>query len=524
MYVIEPETSLPLVPPARLAALLRARRQQENVDVATIAERSFGLFDVHDIELLESGRSPLTEETIRSVTQLYDLGAGPVVPGRSRLIVDLDMGTIEADGELSHLPRAEPPAVLERYLALVYVMRGVQPGNKIALRRDDMEVLADALDLSPGDVESRVAALMTSPVISRRTRRLSRKLSVPGVGILIGFTTMGAVILAPAAAAEEASPTESSVQATEFAGPQSAVDAIAFTVPDEVQDLDQTVSRPVERDDLLDSWQQAEENTVDETASGKTVASEESRPDNNQLTAGTTEEPTPAAIGTPDNAASIDANDPTDIPEGEQTPVSDGQSEPVAEQQASQTPTPAPTNQPAPAAVSQPASQAPQPAPQTSTTQAPKQAAPAPAPNSPAEIGRLAETKISYDYRAKLPGWTIKYEGNRPGYRGMTNRIEKTVTVYVRDGDTPSFVAEILSHELGHALDLELMNNDQRLLWLEVRGMPQVWWVDDATPDFAAGQGDFAEAIAALWVGSPSDSHHGSFTPEQLALAASFIE
>ena len=98
------------------------------------------------------------------------------------------------------------------------------------------------------------------------------------------------------------------------------------------------------------------------------------------------------------------------------------------------------------------------------------------------------------------------------------------VTIYVRDGDTPSQVAEILAHELGHALDLELLSNEQRLEWLAARGMPQVWWVDDGHTDFEAGQGDFAEAVAALWVGSPSDSHHGSFTPEQLGLAASFIQ
>ena len=139
--------------------------------------------------------------------------------------------------------------------------------------------------------------------------------------------------------------------------------------------------------------------------------------------------------------------------------------------------------------------------------------------STPSTIGAEVESFISYDWQAKLPGWTVVYEGERAGYRGITERLEKKITLYVRPGDSPQYLSEILAHELGHAIDLEHLNDADRFAWLEARGLPHVWWVGDGLPDFQVGQGDFAEAVAAVMVGSPSDSHHGEFSPEQLELA-----
>ena len=140
-----------------------------------------------------------------------------------------------------------------------------------------------------------------------------------------------------------------------------------------------------------------------------------------------------------------------------------------------------------------------------------------------AALGAEAEAMISYDWAAQLPGWTVKYQGDSAGYKGLTHRPTKTVTIYIDAGSTAHDVAEILAHEIGHALDITHFNDDQRVEWLEARNMPMTWWAGEGVSDFHSGAGDFAEAVAALWVDSPSKADHGEFTEAQLALAAEML-
>jgi hypothetical protein len=56
-----------------------------------------------------------------------------------------------------------------------------------------------------------------------------------------------------------------------------------------------------------------------------------------------------------------------------------------------------------------------------------------------------------------------------------------------------------------------------------VRGLDGLWWPESGAADFAVGAGDFAEAVAAVLTGSPSDAIAGEFTVEELALAGSML-
>jgi len=49
------------------------------------------------------------------------------------------------------------------------------------------------------------------------------------------------------------------------------------------------------------------------------------------------------------------------------------------------------------------------------------------------------------------------------------------------------------------------------------------WWPDGEVGDFGVGAGDFAEAVAAVVVGSPSDSDHGPFSDSDLELVRSLV-
>ncbi len=135
-----------------------------------------------------------------------------------------------------------------------------------------------------------------------------------------------------------------------------------------------------------------------------------------------------------------------------------------------------------------------------------------------AEIGAQAESMISYDWQSLLPDWTVKYEDDSAGYKGMTHLPTKSITIYIDRGASAEDVAGVLAHEIGHALDVTYMEDDDRIKWLEARDMPMVWWAGDGLNDFSVGAGDFAEAVAASWVDSPSNSNFGEFTPDQLDL------
>ena len=116
------------------------------------------------------------------------------------------------------------------------------------------------------------------------------------------------------------------------------------------------------------------------------------------------------------------------------------------------------------------------------------------------------EAAIDWDFRSALPGWTIRYEGPHTMWRGVTNSVERTVTLFDRPDASIEEAAAVLVHELGHAIDLERLDDAMRTEWLELRGMPMVWWVEDGRSDFAVGAGDFAEAVAAQVLGAPSES------------------
>lgn len=127
------------------------------------------------------------------------------------------------------------------------------------------------------------------------------------------------------------------------------------------------------------------------------------------------------------------------------------------------------------------------------------------------------EELVPWDFRMALPGWTIIHASPHPEWRGVTNSVERTVTLFDRPDDTPATAAGVLVHELGHAVDLQVLDNADRAAWLELRGFDGPWWARDGQVDFAVGAGDFAEAVASLLLGTEGRSPHGPYTAEQLA-------
>lgn len=382
-------SELTLVPPRRLGVLLLERRLAAGTTIDELAARSGGRYRVSDLIDVEQGRRFLADDTVAELARLYQVDVSTVVPARSVLVVDLDAGSLGVDHEVLSLPDGgDLDTVLDRYLALLHLLRGTRPGTRLPLREADLDALAMALEGSVTQIERRLAALMLAGG-GRQYPSLRERLAVPAAGLLVGLTTVGALVLIPAP--HPPGPTLHDVGAA----------ALTST-----------------------------------TGAGVTGGAE--------LGPATRVERDFSAAGSRADEEAV-------------------------------------------------------------------------------RVGLAALEMVSWPWQQHLPGWTVRIAGPDSGLRGNTNIPSRTVTVHVRPGDTPESVAGVLAHELGHAIDVTWLGEAERNRWLQARGMDGPWWVEAGAADFHVGSGDFAEAVAALLVGSPSKATHGPFTDAQLDLARQLV-
>ena len=351
----------PLVPPARLGALMIERRTQQGVDIVEMARRSNGMFTPSYLENAERGRVALDDRIIEHLVGLYEVNAGPVVPQRSELILDIDRQQLKVGDTSVGFDSLHVEDVLARYVSMIYVLRGQEPGSDLVLRDRDLDVLSSSLGYTESDLRREIHGLIAAPDSVQRAQSVSERRIVLAAGLLVGLTAVGALVLVGATSSD--SPTE--------------------------------------------------------------------------------------VLGT------------------QQTLLTTG---------------------------------------------------------FPTEIGAAAEATISFDFRSVLSDWQIGYAEDHADFLGVTRSEDKSIVVHVEPDATVEVVAAVLMHEVGHAIDLERLSDEQRSEWIELRDMPSTWWPGNGLSDFAVGAGDFAEAVSALTTGSPSSSVYGEFTEAQLAFVAEILE
>ena len=133
------------------------------------------------------------------------------------------------------------------------------------------------------------------------------------------------------------------------------------------------------------------------------------------------------------------------------------------------------------------------------------------APSSPPKLqtpearGNQALGQINYPWAEFLPGWSVSFHDERKGVYGYTLVNERRIEVYVRPDQSEEFLAHVIAHEIGHAVDVTLNSPSERTEWQQARGIQGApWWPGDGASDFATGAGDFAESFAAWQVGPTS--------------------
>jgi hypothetical protein len=189
------EPDLSLVPPNRLGALLSASRAELGLSIEEFAATRAPEFGPEELRNIELGRKALDDDQINRLMRLYGAGAGSVVPERSELVVDLSEQAVAAGGQVRPLPAdASVDEVLGRYLSLLYLLRGMEPGRTLTLRSRDLAVLAGALERSITEVEQRLAELM-GPAVVPWFQRLRHRLAVPAAGVAVGLSTVGGLLV-----------------------------------------------------------------------------------------------------------------------------------------------------------------------------------------------------------------------------------------------------------------------------------------------------------------------------------------
>ena len=191
-----------LVPPVRLGRLLRDAREAQGESIPALVRRSGLAYDEEWFARLEAGTVALDDSLVRWAGSLYGIGAGEIVPARSRLVIDLDEGMIAVGSQRVGLTAAQATStgaeqLLANYLALVYLLRDLPPGTPIPMREVDVAVLAQALQRDDRYVRAALHRLISadSAGLARRSRTMRRRVIVPVAGILVGLTAVGGLLL-----------------------------------------------------------------------------------------------------------------------------------------------------------------------------------------------------------------------------------------------------------------------------------------------------------------------------------------
>ncbi len=135
------------------------------------------------------------------------------MPQRTELVIDrLEGRVIAGDSVGRFVPMATPAEVASRYLALVKALRVDGPADDpavVALRANDIAVLAEALFCSELDVRELLSEVLTEKAssIGEMSARSAKRPFMPGLGLLVAFTSLGGLLLVSSSTAAVAGPT-----------------------------------------------------------------------------------------------------------------------------------------------------------------------------------------------------------------------------------------------------------------------------------------------------------------------------
>ncbi len=184
-----------IVPANRLGQLLAEARLREGTDLEELSARSD--FTVGELSDFEAGHRVLNDMIVQTITRLYSIDCGPIIPQRTELTIDLNENVMMAAGHALPLSSAAHDHVLERYLSLVYVLRNSEPGRAVPLRDEDVSILATSLAQKQEFVHEQLLRTMDAErdSVNGLFNWFKQRLWVPGAGAVVGAVSLGTLVM-----------------------------------------------------------------------------------------------------------------------------------------------------------------------------------------------------------------------------------------------------------------------------------------------------------------------------------------
>lgn len=123
------------------------------------------------------------------------------------------------------------------------------------------------------------------------------------------------------------------------------------------------------------------------------------------------------------------------------------------------------------------------------------------APSPSVRRGRAALASLDWPWQEV--GFAVEFAPYRGRYLGLTDARTRTITIFVKRGQSEGDLRTTIAHELGHALDAVTGTEEVHRAYREVRGIdPDVpWYPCNRCDDLMSPAGDFAETFARWLVG-----------------------
>jgi transcriptional regulator with XRE-family HTH domain len=178
------------IPARRVAALVNQARLPRGMTQRDLADRM--RVQVRTVRDWERGERVPTDDQIEAIAVACGLRLTELLPRRGVLSYDADSGLMRLGAGATELSTSmrDNDDVLHAFLALVRQQRRVGPHHEVAVRGEDLEALADALDLDDEELEERLVRILglnRRQAAQLRARLLRRRLTVGVVSMIAGL-------------------------------------------------------------------------------------------------------------------------------------------------------------------------------------------------------------------------------------------------------------------------------------------------------------------------------------------------
>jgi transcriptional regulator with XRE-family HTH domain len=174
--------------------IARARR------TAGLGERELGTtvgVSQRTLRRWERGAVLPTDDEVEAIALACGLRVADLLPRRGVVELDAAARSMKVGDSIAALPEgATNGEILELFVALVRTERRAPDARELRLRQEDLDVLADALDLDDRDLEAQlveIIGLTRAQASSVRSQLLRRRLVMPVAGALLGLGVVGGV-------------------------------------------------------------------------------------------------------------------------------------------------------------------------------------------------------------------------------------------------------------------------------------------------------------------------------------------